>query len=79
MAYTAYLVCLVSNVSGGRKNTLWKASASSRHKTKQAGQQGIWSGMLADMAVRAAQSVPCLPALFCALLTSFCWSGCFTN
>ncbi len=54
MACTAYLVCLASTVSGCRKNTLWKASASSGHKTKQAGQQGIRADMQADKAVRAA-------------------------
>ncbi len=40
MGCTVCLVCLVSTVSGRRKNTLWKASAGSVHKTKQAGREG---------------------------------------
>ncbi len=40
MARNACHVCLVSPISGRRKNMLWKASARSGHKTKQAGQQG---------------------------------------
>ncbi len=36
MAHTAYLVCLVSTVSGHHKNTFLKASASNTHKTKHA-------------------------------------------
>ncbi len=39
MALTADVVVNVSYVSGRQKNTLWKAGASSRHKTKQAVQQ----------------------------------------
>ncbi len=35
MAHSACLVCLVSTVSGCCKNTLGRASASSRHITKR--------------------------------------------
>jgi hypothetical protein len=43
MARTAYLVCLVSTVSGHHKNTFLKASTSNTHKTKQAHQQIGWA------------------------------------
>ncbi len=66
MAHTACLICLVSAVSGYHKNTLWKASASSRHKTKQAGQQGVW----ADQAGRLTGQSG-LPNLFQAFLPCF--------
>ncbi len=67
MVHTANLVVNVSYVSGRCKKTLWKASACSRHKTKQVGQQG----KQADKAGRLTRQSGLL-ALFCACLVCFC-------
>ncbi len=65
MVRSADFVC-VSNVSGCWKNTLWKASISNRHKTKQASQQGKW----ADKAGRLTRQSG-LPNLFQTCLLHF--------
>jgi hypothetical protein len=62
MAFIACLVCLVSIVNGCCKNT----SASSGHKTKQAGQQGRWASQAGRLTGQ-----PGLPKLFQACLLCF--------
>ncbi len=66
MARTACLVVKVTSVSGRCKKNTWKASASSGHKTKQAGQQG----RQANKAGRPTRQLG-LPALFCARFHCF--------
>jgi len=66
MARTACHVCLVTTVSGRCKNILSKASASSRHKTKHAGQKSRWADQARKL---TGQSVP--PNLFQACLLCF--------
>jgi hypothetical protein len=52
MAHTACLVCLVSTVSGCRKNTLGRARVSIRHITKLEQStflKYLWAGLYSSM------------------------------
>ncbi len=82
MARTACLVGLVSTVSGCHINTLWKASASNGHKTKQAGQQGRQADQAGRLTGQSGMpylfQLPCF--VLCPLLVPLiCWSVWFTN
>ncbi len=69
MACTTCLIFLVGNISVHCKILLWKASASSGHKTKQPGWQSSQGCLIC---IRSACFV-----LRLLLGPLFCWSGCF--
>jgi hypothetical protein len=79
MAHTDCLVFLISTVIWRCKCTLWKASASGGHATKQSDQQGRRAGQEAGWQGSQGCLICFRPILCLLLVPLFCYSGCFTN